>query len=207
MLDLFDSQTRPQPDTIPVAAAVPMPLDKHRTLILNADYNPIRLMTWKEALNGLVRDILYPVRCYDTYIKSPRKQIQLPAVAALRTYVQVYRPAQLTPRNLVLVYRMRCALCGGVFDADQLTQEHLHPRSRGGARDWSNIVPACRPCNQGKGNRTLAEAGLKLKFPVQHRPSGLDVLKGRLNIDFAEPPHPAWLDYIADDYWDKQLDE
>jgi 5-methylcytosine-specific restriction endonuclease McrA len=206
MLELIDSQNAREADQKPPPAA-PLTIDRCRTLILNADHTPIRTMTWKEALNGLVRDILYPVECYDLYVSSPTRRIQLPAVAALRSYMHVYRPAQLTRRNLVLVYGMHCALCGGSFDADDLTREHLHPRSRGGANDWRNIVPACRPCNQGKGNKTLAEAGLHLKIPVKTAPTGLDVLKARLNIEFAEPPHPAWLDYIGHTYWDRNLDE
>lgn len=205
MLDLIEIQSTRPPDA-PAAAPASKSLDRYRTLILNADHTAIRTMTWKEALNGLVRDILYPVETYDVYLHSPTRQIQLPAVAALRTYTHVYRPAALTRRNLVLVYGMCCALCGETFDADDLTREHLHPRSRGGGNTWSNIVPACQPCNQGKGNRTLAEAGLTLKIPVKNAPTGLDVVRARLNIDFAEPPHPAWLDYLGRAYWDTTLD-
>lgn len=40
-----------------------------------------------------------------------------------------------------------------------LELDHLLPRSRGGPNRASNLAPACRPCNQQKGNRTAAEFG------------------------------------------------
>lgn len=43
-----------------------------------------------------------------------------------------------------------CAWCGGVAT----TVEHVIPRSRGGDPwDLGNGVPACLPCNLGRGNR------------------------------------------------------
>lgn len=38
-----------------------------------------------------------------------------------------------------------------------VTVDHLHPRSRGGSNDRSNLVAACRACNLRKGARTVAE--------------------------------------------------
>jgi 5-methylcytosine-specific restriction endonuclease McrA len=40
-----------------------------------------------------------------------------------------------------------------------LEMEHIVPRSRGGSNRVSNLAPACRACNQAKGNRTAAEFG------------------------------------------------
>src|SRR5712691_4580328 len=52
----------------------------------------------------------------------------------------------------------RCAYCHrtGV----PLELDHIVPRSRlGTSHRVSNLAPACRPCNQAKGNRTAAEFG------------------------------------------------
>jgi 5-methylcytosine-specific restriction endonuclease McrA len=51
----------------------------------------------------------------------------------------------------------QCVYCGNTNVPLQL--EHLLPRSRGGSNRVSNLAPACRPCNQQKGNRTAAEFG------------------------------------------------
>lgn len=44
----------------------------------------------------------------------------------------------------------RCAYCGCQRPAD-LTLDHIRPRMRGGPSRRSNLVPACRGCNQDKG--------------------------------------------------------
>jgi 5-methylcytosine-specific restriction endonuclease McrA len=50
-----------------------------------------------------------------------------------------------------------CAYChqSGI----PLEMEHVVPKSRGGSNRASNLAPACRTCNQAKGNRTAAEFG------------------------------------------------
>jgi 5-methylcytosine-specific restriction endonuclease McrA len=49
----------------------------------------------------------------------------------------------------------RCAYCGK--SAAMLVREHTMPRCRGGDESIENIVPACAPCNLGKGRRTPLE--------------------------------------------------
>jgi len=41
--------------------------------------------------------------------------------------------------------------------------DHVIPRARGGEDTWENLVAACLPCNNKKGNRTPDEANLKMK--------------------------------------------
>lgn len=50
----------------------------------------------------------------------------------------------------------RCAYCGAE-DAGHV--DHLIPLARGGSAFPSNLVPACRPCNQRKSWRTAREFG------------------------------------------------
>ena len=49
----------------------------------------------------------------------------------------------------------KCAYC----DAQNVPLEidHIHPRSKGGSDRVSNLTLACRPCNQRKANRDVAE--------------------------------------------------
>jgi 5-methylcytosine-specific restriction endonuclease McrA len=51
----------------------------------------------------------------------------------------------------------QCAYCQKT--SVPLELDHLLPRARGGANRASNLAPACRSCNQMKGNRTAAEFG------------------------------------------------
>lgn len=48
----------------------------------------------------------------------------------------------------------RCVYCGS---QDNLTIDHIRPRSRGGETTDSNCVTACRSCNQAKGSMSVYE--------------------------------------------------
>jgi 5-methylcytosine-specific restriction endonuclease McrA len=51
----------------------------------------------------------------------------------------------------------RCVYCGGQFEPEALTVDHVQPRVRGGDSSPGNVVTACGGCNTAKGHRRLAE--------------------------------------------------
>ena len=63
--------------------------------------------------------------------------------------------AELPLTNTLLFRRDRhvCAYCGDQFKARDLSRDHVIPRVQGGADTWSNVVSACKTCNQRKGGR------------------------------------------------------
>ena len=75
--------------------------------------------------------------------------------------------------------------------SEDLTFDHVNPRSKGGKTTWNNIVAACVPCNTQKADRTLAEAGMRLlRKPV--KPDYLPVVSVRMSSSRI----PAeWKDY------------
>lgn len=70
----------------------------------------------------------------------------------------------LTNRKLFARDRSVCAYCGGVFKHEDLTREHIHPRSRGGQNNWQSVVSACRGCNNLKADYFPHEAGMTLLY-------------------------------------------
>jgi len=50
-----------------------------------------------------------------------------------------------------------CVYCGETYDYNDLTIDHVHPRSKGGETISSNCVPACLSCNQSKGSEQWDE--------------------------------------------------
>ena len=56
-------------------------------------------------------------------------------------------------RDLKQMYGDVCAYCGD----PATTFDHVRPLSRGGLHEVDNLVPACKPCNFEKHNKTLAE--------------------------------------------------
>lgn len=71
-----------------------------------------------------------------------------------------------------------CMYCGLSFSNQMLTRDHVHPRSRGGADNWENVVTACKPCNARKDNMTIDEAetqNIRL-LAVPYRPNLAEAL-------------------------------
>jgi 5-methylcytosine-specific restriction endonuclease McrA len=175
----------------------------HPALVLNADfqplsYFPLSLLPWDRAIKAVVEATHYVVEEYDTMVRSPSTAMRLPSVLALRRYHPVPKHVAFTRFNVFLRDRFSCQFCG---TRDDLTFDHLIPRSRGGHTTWSNVVAACSPCNLRKGNLTPDEARM---FPSQmpFQPTVQHLHRnGRLF-----PPnylHDSWLDYL---YWDTELD-
>ncbi len=55
-----------------------------------------------------------------------------------------------------------CLYCARQFRTSDLTRDHITPISRGGDNVWTNVVAACRRCNNYKGGRTPEQAGMQL---------------------------------------------
>lgn len=59
--------------------------------------------------------------------------------------------------DLFDVAKGTCSYCLRKIDRTEMEVDHVHPLSRGGTNDPTNLVAACGPCNRGKGNLTVDE--------------------------------------------------
>jgi len=78
-----------------------------------------------------------------------------------------YKHANVALTNRTLFGRDRhvCAYCGGHFpNYNNLSRDHIHPRSKGGENTWMNVVTACKSCNSHKSDKTLKEARMELLY-------------------------------------------
>lgn len=55
-----------------------------------------------------------------------------------------------------------CMYCLRTLGDRHLTRDHVVPLSRGGRNEWTNVVTACRACNQRKADRLLSETTMRL---------------------------------------------
>jgi len=61
-------------------------------------------------------------------------------------------------QEAMLFFRGSCCYCGckeGKSKKDKFDKEHFIPVSQGGKTTRSNIAPACKKCNRGRGNKDL----------------------------------------------------
>lgn len=129
-----------------------------KVLVLNASYEPLNITNWKRAVVLLLKG---KAEQLEHHSKLIHKQLHLPSVIRLRNYVKVpYKDIPLTRRNILERDRHTCQYCN--YKGDQLTLDHIIPRSRGGGDSWENLVAACVRCNIKKGNRTPKEAHMLL---------------------------------------------
>jgi hypothetical protein len=70
----------------------------------------------------------------------------------------------LNNRELFRRDRFICAYCARLFSERDLTRDHVHPISKGGADTWVNCVTACMSCNHKKGDKLLQDAGMQLIY-------------------------------------------
>ena len=169
------------------------PLRAARTLVLDAGYQPLRIVRWQRAICMSFLDKVEVLAHYAFEI--PTSTCTFPTPSVVRLLTQLRRRPQVvrfSRRNVYLRDHHRCQYCGEVFSAADLTLDHVIPRVAGGKTSWTNVVAACRPCNRKKGGRTPEEAGLSLPRPPTRPRWSPQSLLPRMPATVPE----AWLDWI-----------
>jgi 5-methylcytosine-specific restriction endonuclease McrA len=135
-------------------------------LVLDAGYQPIRIIRWQRAICMSFLDKVEVLANYAFMIPTASSDYPTPAVVRLLTQLR-FRPqvVRFSRRNVYIRDDYRCQYCGEPFAAADLTLDHVVPRVAGGKTSWTNVVAACRPCNRRKGGRTPEQAGLQLPRP------------------------------------------
>ena len=176
-------------------------------LVLNADYRPLSyfplsLWSWQDTVKAVFLDRVNVLSEYEHKIRSPSFEMRLPSVIALKEFVLQSRRPAFTRFNVFLRDRFSCQYCGNKFPTQELTFDHLVPRSLGGTTNWKNVVTACSRCNLKKGNHLPEAVKMHPRNPPRI-PSNYGLQEnGR-----AFPPnhlHESWRDFL---YWDSELEE
>ena len=181
-------------------------LSAYPALVLNADYQPLSyyplsLWGWQDTIKAIFLDRVAVVSHYDQVIHSPGSEFQLPSVVALKQYVPQDRRPPFTRFNVFLRDRFACQYCRRPHATQELTFDHVVPKSRGGKTSWANIVTACTRCNLRKGNRLPRECHMhpaaKPVVPTSH--------ELRVNGRYFPPNvlHESWRDDLD---WDVELE-
>jgi 5-methylcytosine-specific restriction endonuclease McrA len=192
------------------------------TLVLNKLWSPIRTAPVKEAI-GLVAKgaarVIEPetfathdlrswndvsrlqAKVEDAVIRSPRLVLLPPEVILLTAYEgRGAKNVVFSRKNLFKRDRYTCQYCGVQPGPEELTIDHVVPRSAGGKSAWENCVLACVECNKRKADRSPAQAGLRLRREPR-QPSW----KALVQVPSRER-RESWDKFLSRAYWEVELE-
>jgi 5-methylcytosine-specific restriction endonuclease McrA len=140
--------------------------DDAKTLLLDKNWQPVRVISWESAIRLLVTEKAHTVTEYPGIkVRSETKAFSIPAVMRTEsTSLYNGRKIACTSGNIFLRDKKTCAYCGIKWRKSELTVDHVVPLVQGGLWEWKNLITACRPCNQRKGGRTPTQAKLDLLY-------------------------------------------
>lgn len=132
-------------------------------LLLNASYDPLRIISLKRAVILVMQDKAEVIEESDRLIRSEKLAFNAPSVIKLKYFVKIPYRAKLplNNRNVLIRDKFECAYCD---DRKATTVDHVIPRSRGGLHRWENVVAACEKCNAKKADKMLSEIGWEPKW-------------------------------------------
>lgn len=165
-----------------------------RTLVLNAGYEPMQLISWQRALCLVLSQKAEVISEYEARARSVAISFRLPSVVRLKRYAHVvsrFGFVRCTRKNVLLRDTYQCQYCGVKCRQGAITIDHVVPRARGGKTTWTNVVAACHTCNRRKGSKELERSGLVLSRRPR-RPNWRELIEDH-NTELA----PDWLPYLA----------
>lgn len=162
----------------------------HKVLVLNADYRAFSIVSIYKAFLLVYLEKAEVVKKSENFVlRTVSRAFEAPSVIRLLTYVNMpYKGVMLSRQNIYKRDNHACVYCGS---KDNLTLDHVLPRSRGGKTSWTNLVTACRPCNTRKGDFLPEEIGMTLPFQP-YKPSFVVFLR-----NYSGLPEDAWQPYIS----------
>ena len=140
-----------------------------QVLVLNRFFIPVSVTSLKRAFillyGGAAKAVSEDYETYDfnswadvstaseeDCVKTVSRIIKAPRVILLLRYEGYYKKQ---PRfNRINIFRRdnsTCQYCGKKFMKQELTLDHVVPKSQGGKSTWENVVCACGRCNRKNG--------------------------------------------------------
>ncbi len=190
-----------------------------RALVLNRHWVPIGTTSVRDALCLLYREAAravdpedYSLHDFDSWaslrvaeeepcIRSVAFRIRVPEVVLLTRYSSIpHRKVTFSRKNIYRRDRYTCQYCAAKPPLQDLSVDHVVPRSAGGRSSWTNCVLSCLKCNRRKSNRTLAESGMRLlKAPSE--PTWTPCITVPLGHR-----RTSWEHFISHEYWNVELE-
>lgn len=156
---------------------------KKQTLVLNASYEVMKIVSWKKAVTWYFLDKVDIIEEYSENIRTPSIEMKIPAVVKYKKLIKPkYRSLKFSRPNIYARDNYTCQYCTRYCKA-KITLDHVIPKSRGGPSSWINCVACCVECNVKKADKTPKEAGMRLiQEPRQPNPMEAFALSVRSKV-------------------------
>jgi 5-methylcytosine-specific restriction endonuclease McrA len=179
----------PRHDPLHSLLPVPSPGTTAATLLLNATFEPLCVVSSRRAIVLVLANKAESVDVASDVVHAERVSLPVPIVVRLTRYVRVPYPTSVPLSRRAVFTRdgQTCVYCGG----SATSIDHVVPRSRGGTHTWDNVVAACRRCNHTKADRSLAEMGWALPHPPRTPSGAAWRLLGTRTVD------PRWREWLG----------
>ena len=165
------------------------------TLVLNASYEPLGVVPSQRAINLILAEKAMSIDDSEHVIHGATMSINVPYVIRMNYFIRkthITKDVPFSRRGVLVRDNFRCAYCGK-RNTDNMTIDHIIPKSKGGRHSWDNCVTSCLKCNGHKKDNTLAESGLTLRI----KPTVPNVYSGILLRVLNYPPaFEAWSNYV-----------
>lgn len=179
-----------------------------RVLILNQSYEPMGTIPVKDAMCKLMspEPTLEVVKWAEYELHSAKDSWPAPSIMKLTYFVPLRkrRDQALSKRARIFQRdKYKCQYCGiktgkyhpvyrRILTVDDLTLDHIKPKSKDGETKPKNLVTACKDCNQKKKDRTPEQASMPLLTPATLLNIDLD----RIAITEMGRRNPEWKKYL-----------
>ena len=190
-------------------------------LVLNRSFFPVNLTTVKhafcmlytgaaKAVDGHYKTFDYEswsqvtIEQRDETIGLVNRLIKIPRVIMLVAYDRIPKTqVRFTRANIFARDGNTCQYCRKAFPKNELSIDHVIPRSYGGKSIWENVVCCCFTCNRTKGGRTPKQAHMKLH--VQPRKPRWTPLNRASLSGIKREEWVPFLNVIDVSYWNTEL--
>ena len=107
-----------------------------------------------------------PIRPFDEYIQTAKGPIRIPSVVICSKFDKIiHNKIQFpTKQNILKRDNYTCVYTGIKLGKDNISVDHIVPKSRGGKDTWENMVCCDRLLNSKKASFTPEQVGLKLRY-------------------------------------------
>jgi 5-methylcytosine-specific restriction endonuclease McrA len=125
-----------------------------QTLLLNATYEPLKVVNWQKAITLLCQGKVEVISVYDREIRAVSFSIKLPSVIRLLRYIKIKRRFDYVPFSRANIYARdnhSCQYCGDQFPTSELTFDHVVPVA--GRTGRTSSPAACRATAEREGAR------------------------------------------------------